>query len=64
MKFWEHIRLNLRRPSFRHPGERRDPWMRSADGVRSTDVILSMGPGVRRDDGSLLNGSMSEMPTL
>jgi hypothetical protein len=35
----------------RHPGERRDPWMPDDGGARTSSVTLSMGPGVRRDDG-------------
>jgi hypothetical protein len=41
----------------RHPGERRDPWMLDDGGVRTSRVTLSMGPGVRRDDGEGATGN-------
>jgi hypothetical protein len=50
-------------PLPRHPGERRDPWMRDDGGARISSVILSMGPGVRPDDGSVRGGQHSSRQT-
>jgi hypothetical protein len=48
--------LTVHRPTrcpapHRHPGERRDPWMRVTSRLRHRCASHAMGPGVRRDDG-------------
>ncbi len=48
-----YYRLNRNDPHpIRHPGERRDPWLRRTRRSRAAITrSATMGPGVRRDDG-------------
>ena len=48
---------------FRHPGERRDPWLRRTRRSRAAiPRSATMGPGVRRDDGGWGGSAIKSHP--